>query len=90
MNLVKVASLLLGTILFYGCASKPITKIKVVEVKVPVVYILERPDRPVYQGEGLPYYLNRLIGYTEKLEIIIDEHNKRSNIDEGSTASGPN
>ena len=78
MNLVKISSLAILAAMLVGCAKpKVITKTEIVEVKVPVVYKLERPDRPKFlRSDTVPTYLNKLVKYTEKLEVIIDEHNK--------------
>ena len=79
MNLTRISSLAILGMLLVGCA-KPqvITTTEIVEVKVPVVYRLERPERPRYlQTDTVPTYLNKLVKYTEKLEVIIDEHNKQ-------------
>ena len=73
-------SIVLLVLLMVGCATKPrtITKTEIVEVKVPVVYKLERPERPRFlQNDTVPSYLNKLVRYTEKLEVIIDEHNNK-------------
>jgi hypothetical protein len=60
-----------------GCASTqpclPITTTEYVEVKVPVVYKLKRPDRPKFNPvEPTPVYLSNVLIYTEILENIID------------------
>lgn len=76
----RISVLLLGLALMGCTASKPrvITQTEIVEVKVPVVYRLERPDRPRFTSEDtVPTYLNKLVRYTEKLEVIIDEHNSK-------------
>ena len=78
-SLVKISSTILLGLILVGCA-KPqvITKTEIVEVKVPVVYALERPERPRYLAKDtVPTYLNKLVKYTEKLEVIIDEHNSK-------------
>lgn len=78
-SLVKISSIILLGLTLVGCA-KPqvITKTEIVEVKVPVVYALERPERPRYLAKDtVPTYLNKLVKYTEKLEVIIDEHNSK-------------
>lgn len=79
MNLVKISSLAILAAMLVGCAKpKVITKMEIVEVKVPVVYKLERPNRPKFlRSDTVPTYLNKLVKYTEKLEVIIDEHNKQ-------------
>ncbi len=78
MKLISV-SLLLCMLLLMGCA-KPqtiyITEHQ--EVKVPVVYKLQRPKRPVYlPTDTTPVYLLKLIEYTKLLETIIDKHSKK-------------
>lgn len=77
MKLISVSLLL--CILLMGCA-KPqtiyITEYQ--EVKVPVVYKLQRPKRPVYlPTDTTPVYLLKLIEYTKLLETIIDKHSKK-------------
>ena len=77
-HLKRISIVLLVGILA-GCAKpRVITKIELVEVPVPVVFKLERPERPVFlDTDTLPTYLNKLVIYTEKLEVIIDEHNSK-------------
>ena len=72
-----VFSLLL---LMFGCSAKQQTPdIKLVEVKVPVVYRIDRPDRPVFTSNDTSVtYLVKVLSYTEKLEVIIDEHNNKA------------
>lgn len=80
MTFLKVSNILLIAMLLCGC-SKPIVQhhIEYVEVKVPVVYRLDKPDRPQYSSKDtVPSYLIKLLQYTKTLEIIIDEHNKGS------------
>ena len=77
---LRTSSLILLGCTLVGCA-KPqvITKTEIVEVKVPVVYKLERPERPRFLAKDtVPTYLNKLVKYTEKLEVIIDEHNSKT------------
>ena len=79
MTFLKVSSILL-LIVLCGC-SKPTAQhhIEYVEVKVPVVYHINRPSRPQYTPKDTaPSYLTKLLQYTKTLEIIIDEHNKGS------------
>ena len=80
-TLMKRTSIALLALLLVGCATtqpRTITKTEIVEVKVPVVYKLERPERPRFlEGDTVPTYLNKLVRYTEKLEVIIDEHNSK-------------
>ena len=48
------------------------------EVKVPVVYKIDRPKRPMYtSNDTAPSYLLKLKQYVMTLETIIDEHNKK-------------
>ena len=45
------------------------------KVNIPVVYNLERPERPKFTTEDTsPSYLLKILEYVESLEIIIDEH----------------
>lgn len=74
---IKLISIFL-CLLFIGC-SKPevIYKTEYKEVKVPVVYKIERPDRPIFKStDTMPIYLLKVLEYTQTLELIIDEHNK--------------
>lgn len=80
MTFLKVINILLMVVVLSGC-SKPIVQhhIEYVEVKVPVVYRLDKPVRPQYTSKDTaPSYLVKLLQYTKTLEIIIDEHNKGS------------
>ena len=63
-----------------GCTKPQVQHhIEYVEVKVPVVYRLDKPDRPQYTSKDTaPSYLVKLLQYTKTLEIVIDEHNKGS------------
>lgn len=78
-SLIRISTLLLCFALI-GCTKPQVQHhIEYVEVKVPVVYALDRPDRPIYTDKDTaPTYLLKLIEYTNTLEIIIDEHNKGS------------
>ena len=76
--LVRSSLITLVAILLSACATKPniVTKVEYVEVKVPVIYKIDRPERPRYlKTDTIPVYLNKLVRYTHKLEVIIDEHN---------------
>lgn len=80
ISLIKNSWLCVIVLLLSACASKPniITKTEYVEVKVPVVYHIEKPERPKYlKTDTIPVYLNKLVRYTNKLEVIIDEHNAK-------------
>lgn len=74
-------SICLLSFFLFGCASiKPevIYRTEYQEVKVPVVYKLQRPKRPVYlPTDTTPVYLLKLIEYTKLLETIIDKHSKK-------------
>ena len=77
MKLISMSLLL--CILLMGCA-KPqtiyITEYQ--EVKVPVVYKIDRPKRPMYtSNDTAPSYLLKLKQYVITLETTIDEHNKK-------------
>ena len=57
-----------------GCATtpQPIIKTEFVKVEVPVVYKLDRPNRPSLANKDIPSYVLELTGYAELLEAIID------------------
>ena len=79
---IRISSILIVLALLVGCSQTPriVTQTEIVEVKVPVVYKLERPNRPEYAvTDTVPTYTNKLIHYTQKLEVIIDEHNRKEN-----------
>lgn len=61
-----------------GCANNTpqiIYKTEYQRVEVPVLYKLERPERPIYtSSDSSPSYLLKLLKYTSTLEVIIDEH----------------
>ena len=79
MKLISVC--LLSILCLSGCASnKPEIIYKTVyqEVKVPVVYKIDRPKRPMYiSNDTALSYLLKLKQYVITLETIIDEHNKK-------------
>ena len=79
MKLISVC--LLSILCLSGCASnKPEIIYKTVyqEVKVPVVYKIDRPKRPLYtSSDNAPSYILKLRQYIITLETIIDEHNKK-------------
>ncbi len=79
MTSLRNLSLLACLFLLCGCAKpQPAVKTEVVKVSAPVVYKLERPERPrLLPEDTLPEYVVKLTSYTEKLEVIIDEHNKK-------------
>lgn len=72
--------LLLCIFVLMGCSTSPtvVYKTEYQEVKIPVVYELKRPNRPIYESnDSVPVYLLKLIEYTQVLETIIDEHNEK-------------
>ena len=76
--LLKINTILILLLIVAGCSNKVHTKIETVEVKVPVVYKIDRPNRPRYMPDDtIPSYVNKLITYTEILEVLIDEHNSK-------------
>ena len=82
MNLVRTSILGLLIIFMVGCSTKPIIlyKTEYKEVKVPVMVNIDRPERPKYLSTDTnPSYLLKVLTYTKKLEILIDEHNKKVN-----------
>lgn len=78
MTFLKVVSIALLSAVLLGCSRPQIQHhIEYVEVKVPVVYKLDRPVRPKYTSKDTaPTYLLKVIEYTKTLEVIIDEHNQ--------------
>lgn len=81
MNLlIRLFCISIFSIFLVGCSTKtpePIIRTEYVEVKVPVKIKLYRPDRPKYSSsDTTPTYLLKLIEYTSRLEIIIDEYNE--------------
>ena len=82
MNLVRTSILSLLIIFMVGCSTKPtiLYKTEYKEVKVPVIVKIDRPERPKYLSTDTnPSYLLKVLTYTKKLEILIDEHNKKVN-----------
>lgn len=78
MTFLKVVSIALLSAVLLGCSRPQIQHhIEYVEVKVPVVYKLDKPVRPEYTSKDTaPTYLLKIIEYTKTLEVIIDEHNQ--------------
>ena len=76
-SLIRLTSVVVLGLVLLGCSAKPrmITETEIVKVNVPVVYNLERPERPKFTTEDTsPSYLLKLLEYVETLEVIIDEH----------------
>ena len=76
-SLIRLTSVVVLGLMLLGCSAKPrtITETEIVKVNVPVVYNLERPERPKFTTEDTsPSYLLKVLEYVESLEIIIDEH----------------
>ena len=76
-SLVRLTSVVVLGLMLLGCSARPrtITETEIVKVNVPVVYNLERPERPKFTTEDTsPSYLLKLLEYVETLEVIIDEH----------------
>lgn len=73
---MKISSVCLFLLLLVGCAKEPqiVYKTNYQEVKIPVVYELERPKRPKYTiNDTALSYLLKLKQYTITLETIIDK-----------------
>ena len=82
MNLVRTSILSLLIVLMVSCSTKPtiLYKTEYKEIKVPVIVKIDRPERPKYLSTDTnPSYLLKVLTYTKKLEILIDEHNKKVN-----------
>ena len=81
MKLISVC--IVGCLLLslVGCSTKTpdtIYKTEYQEVKVPVVYKQQRPQRPAYlSGDTAPTYLLKILEYTTVLEVIIDEQGEK-------------
>ena len=76
-SLIRLTSVVVLGLMLLGCSAKPrtITETEIVKVNIPVVYNLERPERPKFTTEDTsPSYLLKVLEYVESLEIIIDEH----------------
>ena len=76
-SLIRLTSGAVLGLMLLGCSTKPrvITETEIVKVNIPVVYNLERPERPKFTTEDTsPSYLLKVLEYVESLEIIIDEH----------------
>ena len=76
-SLIRLTSGAILGLMLLGCSAKPraITETEIVKVNIPVVYNLERPERPKFTTEDTsPSYLLKLLEYVETLEVIIDEH----------------
>ena len=76
-SLIRLTSVAVLGLMLLGCSAKPrvITETEIVKVSIPVVYNLERPERPKFTTEDTsPSYLLKVLEYVESLEIIIDEH----------------
>ena len=79
----KILLLFIMAFFIYGCGNKqitpctsPIIKTEFVEVKIPVMYNLERPKRPKKaSNQSDPVYLNEILVYVRILEAIIDKTN---------------
>ena len=76
----KLFILILVLFLITGCTStnsEIIYKTEYIIVEVPVMYKLERPDRPKLENYySIPDYLAGILTYTEILEVIIDNINE--------------
>lgn len=82
MNLVRISILSLLIVLMVSCSAKPtiLYKTEYKEVKVPIIVKIDKPERPKYLSTDTnPSYLLKVLTYTKKLEILIDEHNKKVN-----------
>ena len=78
-SLIRLTSVAVLGLMLLGCSAKPRviteTETEIVKVNIPVVYNLERPERPKFTTEDTsPSYLLKILEYVESLEIIIDEH----------------
>lgn len=64
--------------LMVGCSARVVEK--PVQVKVPVVVPINKPDRPVYsKNDTTITYMIKVLEYTKILETLIKEHNEVKN-----------
>ena len=74
-SLIRLTSVAILSLMLLGCSAKPRVITEIVKINMPVVYNLERPERPKFTTEDTsPSYLLKLLEYVETLEVIIDEH----------------
>lgn len=74
----KLLTLILMAMLMVGCSTRVVEK--PVQVKVPVVVPINKPDRPVYsKNDTTITYMIKVIEYTKILETLIKEHNEVKN-----------
>lgn len=74
----KLLTLILMVMLMVGCSARVVEK--PVQVKVPVVVPINKPDRPVYsKNDTTITYMIKVLEYTKILETLIKEHNEVKN-----------
>lgn len=74
----KLLTLILMAMLMIGCSTRVVEK--PVQVKVPVVVPINKPERPVYsKNDTTITYMIKVIEYTKILETLIKEHNEVKN-----------
>jgi hypothetical protein len=61
-------------------AQRPMIHTEYVTIEIPVVYKIERPDRPKLLDKAIPIYLSELLTYTGILELIIDSHGENDGL----------
>lgn len=73
----RVITILL-MVLLMGCSARVVEK--TVQVKVPVVVPINKPERPVYsKNDTTITYMIKVLEYTKILETLIKEHNEVKN-----------
>lgn len=61
-----------------GCSARVVEK--TVQVKVPIVVPINKPERPVYsKNDTTITYMIKVLEYTKILETLIKEHNEVKN-----------
>lgn len=74
----KLLTLILMVMLMVGCSAKVVEK--PIQVKVPVVVPINKPERPVYsKNDTTITYMIKVLEYTKILETLIKEHNEVKN-----------
>ena len=69
-SLIRLTSVAVLGLMLLGCSAKPrvITETEIVKANIPVVYNLERPERPKFTTEDTsPSYLLKILEYVESL-----------------------
>lgn len=73
--MVNKVILAIVMVLMMGCTTKYVEK--PIQVKVPVIVAINKPERPVYsKNDTTITYMIKVLEYTKILETLITEHNE--------------